>query len=67
MPYHTVGLVVFVTLGMLMAPWVCAAQPPKPVVGVGILFSQHPPLAATPRSHLLSSALPTPVRGMEPS
>ena len=38
MPYRPVGLVVLVTLGMLMAPRGSAAQPPKQVAQVGILF-----------------------------
>jgi putative tryptophan/tyrosine transport system substrate-binding protein len=38
MPYRTVGLVVLVTLGMLMAPRGSATQQPKPVARVGILF-----------------------------
>ena len=38
MPYRPVGTVVLVTLGMLMAPRGSAAQPPKQVAQVGILF-----------------------------
>jgi hypothetical protein len=38
MQYRTVGLVVLVTLGMLIAPRGSAAQQPKQVARVGILF-----------------------------
>ena len=38
MRYRTVGLIVLLTLGMLIAPRVSAAQQPKNVARVGILF-----------------------------
>ena len=38
MQYRTVGLVVLLTLGMLIAPRGSVAQQPKQVARVGILF-----------------------------